>query len=112
MEPEFGFCHLAIEFEFDQYGGYHYSLRMKAINSIFHKGCKFLGERHLPNLQKLMECKNLKQMLFFWQCSKPVIAAIHSACVGGGVDMTSACDIRYCTGDAWFQIKVMTSNLY
>lgn len=65
MEPEFGFCHLAIEFEFDQYGGYHYSLRMKAIHSIFHKGCKFLGERHLPNLQKLMECKNLKQMLFF-----------------------------------------------
>jgi hypothetical protein len=23
-----------------------------------------------------------------------------------GVDMTSACDIRYCTKDAWFQIKV------
>lgn len=25
--------------------------------------------------------------------------------------MTAACDIRYCTGDAWFQIKVMSSLL-
>ena len=35
-----------------------------------------------------------------------MIAAIHGACVGGGVDMISACDIRYCSQDAWFQIKV------
>lgn len=41
------------------------------------------------------------------KCSQPVIAAIHSACVGGGVDMICACDIRWCTTDAWFQIKVL-----
>lgn len=40
------------------------------------------------------------------KCSKPVIAAIHSACVGGGVDMICACDIRLCSADAWFQVKV------
>src|SRR5690606_14602091 len=34
----------------------------------------------------------------------PVIAAIQGGCVGGGVDMTSACDIRHCTEDAFFQI--------
>jgi len=34
----------------------------------------------------------------------PVIAAIQGGCVGAGVDMTSACDIRYCTDDAFFQI--------
>jgi enoyl-CoA hydratase len=34
----------------------------------------------------------------------PVIAAIQGGCIGGGVDMTSACDIRYCTQDAFFQI--------
>ncbi|XP_074654604.1 delta(3,5)-Delta(2,4)-dienoyl-CoA isomerase, mitochondrial-like [Tubulanus polymorphus] len=39
------------------------------------------------------------------RCPKPVIAAVHSACIGGGVDMVSACDIRICTTDAWFQIK-------
>ncbi|XP_061172954.1 delta(3,5)-Delta(2,4)-dienoyl-CoA isomerase, mitochondrial-like [Saccostrea echinata] len=45
------------------------------------------------------------------KCPKPVIAAIHNACVGGGVDMTSACDIRYCTSDAWFQIKEVDVGL-
>lgn len=40
------------------------------------------------------------------KCPKPVIAAIHSACVGGGVDMICACDVRLCSSDAWFQVKV------
>ncbi|XP_011497597.1 PREDICTED: delta(3,5)-Delta(2,4)-dienoyl-CoA isomerase, mitochondrial isoform X2 [Ceratosolen solmsi marchali] len=39
------------------------------------------------------------------QCSKPVITAVHGACVGGGVDMICSADIRYCSSDAWFQIK-------
>jgi enoyl-CoA hydratase len=34
----------------------------------------------------------------------PVVAAVQGGCVGAGVDMTSACDIRYCTADAFFQI--------
>lgn len=38
-------------------------------------------------------------------CSKPVLAAVHSACVGAGVDYITAADIRYCTKDAWFQVK-------
>ncbi|KAJ6663857.1 hypothetical protein lerEdw1_009937 [Lerista edwardsae] len=39
------------------------------------------------------------------KCPKPVIAAVHSACIGGGMNLISACDIRYCTQDAWFQVK-------
>lgn len=39
------------------------------------------------------------------QCSKPVIAAIHGGCIGGGVDIVSACDMRYSTEDAFFTIK-------
>lgn len=38
-------------------------------------------------------------------CKKPILAAIHSACIGGGVDLITAADIRYCTKDAWFQVK-------
>jgi enoyl-CoA hydratase len=34
----------------------------------------------------------------------PVIAAIQGGCIGAGVDMTSACDMRYCTEAAFFQI--------
>ena len=35
----------------------------------------------------------------------PVIAAIQGGCIGGGVDMVSACDLRYCTADAFFCIQ-------
>ncbi|XP_066288317.1 delta(3,5)-Delta(2,4)-dienoyl-CoA isomerase, mitochondrial-like [Branchiostoma lanceolatum] len=45
------------------------------------------------------------------KCPKPVIAAVHSACVGGGVDLITACDIRLCTQDAWFQIKQVDIGL-
>lgn len=39
------------------------------------------------------------------KCRKPVLAAIHNTCIGGGVDMTCCCDIRYATEDAHFSIK-------
>ncbi|PRD30803.1 UNVERIFIED_CONTAM: Ech1 [Trichonephila clavipes] len=38
-------------------------------------------------------------------CQKPVIAAIHGKCSGGGVDLICACDIRYCSEDAFFEIE-------
>ena len=39
------------------------------------------------------------------KCRKPVIAAVHSHCIGGGVDLISACDIRLATTDAVFSIR-------
>lgn len=39
------------------------------------------------------------------ECPAPVIAAIHGWCVGGGVDLISACDIRLCSADAKFSIR-------
>ncbi|KAL6531392.1 delta(3,5)-delta(2,4)-dienoyl-CoA isomerase [Orobanche minor] len=39
------------------------------------------------------------------ECRKPVIAAIHGACVGGGVDIITACDVRYSTENAFFSVK-------
>ena len=35
----------------------------------------------------------------------PVLAAIQGGCIGGAVDMSSACDIRYATKDAFFCIQ-------
>ena len=35
----------------------------------------------------------------------PMIAAVHGACIGAGVDLIAACDMRYCTADAKFSIK-------
>lgn len=37
-------------------------------------------------------------------CRLPVLAAIQGGCVGGGLDMVTACDMRYCTEDAFFTI--------
>lgn len=37
-------------------------------------------------------------------CRMPTIAAIHGACVGGAIDMAAACDMRYCSDDAFFKI--------
>nr|MBL0714287.1 enoyl-CoA hydratase/isomerase family protein [Desulfobacterales bacterium] len=39
------------------------------------------------------------------QCRKPVIAAIHGHCLGAGLDMVTACEIRLCSRDAVFAIK-------
>lgn len=39
------------------------------------------------------------------ECRKPVIAAVHGACVGGGLDMIAACDIRICSTDAFFSLR-------
>lgn len=39
------------------------------------------------------------------QCSKPVLAAIHNGCIGGAVDIITACDMRYSTEQAYFTIK-------
>ncbi len=35
----------------------------------------------------------------------PVIAAIQGGCIGGGVDMVTACCLRYATRDAWFVVQ-------
>ena len=34
----------------------------------------------------------------------PVIAAIHGGCVGAGVDLAAACDLRIVSADAFFQV--------
>ena len=39
------------------------------------------------------------------ECRAPVVAAIHGACLGGGIDLVSACDIRVCTSETWFSIQ-------
>jgi len=39
------------------------------------------------------------------RCRKPVIAAVHGACIGGGVDLVCCADMRYAAADATFQVK-------
>jgi enoyl-CoA hydratase len=45
------------------------------------------------------------------QVRMPVLAAIQGGCIGGGVDLVTACDMRYCTEDAWFCIQEINIGL-
>ena len=46
-----------------------------------------------------------KVMTIFEACRVPVIAGVHGACVGAGVDLITACDVRLCTSSASFCVK-------
>jgi enoyl-CoA hydratase len=39
------------------------------------------------------------------RCRLPVLIAIQGACIGGGIDLMSSADMRYCTEDAFFCIQ-------
>jgi enoyl-CoA hydratase len=39
------------------------------------------------------------------ECPKPVVAAVHGYCLGGGVDVVTACDIRLASADAVFSVR-------
>ncbi|OQW92213.1 MAG: enoyl-CoA hydratase [Beggiatoa sp. IS2] len=68
------------------------------------------GVSHLP---EGLRQERLKQIIQEFQdsfsglerCSKPILAAIHGACLGAGVDLIASCDMRYATEDARFSIK-------
>lgn len=42
----------------------------------------------------------------------PVIASMQGPCVGGGVDMITACDLRYATKDAWLRIEETNIGMF
>jgi enoyl-CoA hydratase len=52
---------------------------------------------HVHHLQDTFTCLDQARM--------PVLVAIQGGCIGGAVDMVSACDIRYASADAWFCIQ-------
>ncbi len=62
------------------------------------------GARSRENLRRLI--LDLQDCLgSIERCRKPVIAAIHGACLGGGLDLAACCDMRYIAPDAAFSIK-------
>jgi delta(3,5)-delta(2,4)-dienoyl-CoA isomerase len=45
------------------------------------------------------------------KCPVPVVAAIHGACIGAGVDLTCCADVRVCSPDAKFSIREVRLGL-
>ena len=52
------------------------------------------------SLRKLIDCFSALDEARF-----PVICAIQGGCVGGGLDLATACDIRLCSVDAFFTVQ-------
>ena len=45
------------------------------------------------------------------QCGRPVIAAVHGGCIGAGIDLITACDVRWCSPDSFFSVKEIDLSL-
>jgi enoyl-CoA hydratase len=52
------------------------------------------------SLRRLMGCFDVLDEVRF-----PVICAVQGGCIGGGLDLASACDIRLCAADAFFTVQ-------
>ncbi|MBU6376295.1 MAG: enoyl-CoA hydratase/isomerase family protein [Bdellovibrionales bacterium] len=56
--------------------------------------------------QNLVETRKLSQMFALMnECPKPLIGFIHGAAIGGGVGLTSVCDLVVATGDTQFSLS-------
>lgn len=65
-----------------------------------------VGISFLPKLRYMQECFTALE-----KCPVPVIAAIHGSCIGAGMDLISAADVRVCTADAQFSLREVVMGL-
>jgi enoyl-CoA hydratase len=59
-----------------------------------------VGEKLRRLVLELQDCFNRLEKLRF-----PVLVAIQGGCIGGALDLCAACDMRFCTADAFFSIR-------
>jgi len=57
------------------------------------------AESRLRHIKWLQDAFNAVE-----EARAPVVAAIHGGCIGAGVDLAAACDLRVAAAEAWFQI--------
>jgi enoyl-CoA hydratase len=58
------------------------------------------------SLKKLIDCFTALDEARF-----PVVCAIHGGCIGGALDLATACDIRVCSADAFFTVQEITVGM-
>jgi len=75
-------------------------------------GMSLGGAIKAPKLDAARKAVSIRRIGKDWQesmtniekCGKPVIACVHGACMGAGVEILSATDMRVCTADSKFSL--------
>jgi enoyl-CoA hydratase len=58
------------------------------------------------SLRKLIDCFSALDEARF-----PIVCAIQGGCIGGALDLATACDIRLCSGDAFFTVQEISIGM-
>ena len=64
---------------------------------------KFLGTERRKFLDLILELQKCFSLIE--ESDKPFIAAVNGWCIGAGLDLISACDIRMCSSEAKFSLR-------
>ena len=87
--------------------GKHFTAGMDL--AVFQRPDGLLGAKTDPHLRAEKFRADLAQLQGSFNCLEqarmPVLVAVQGGCIGAGVDMISACDIRYATKDRFFCIQ-------
>jgi len=67
---------------------------------LLHTGTPRTRLNFQETLRRLMACLDVLDTARF-----PVICAVQGGCIGGGLDLATACDLRYCSADAFFCLQ-------
>lgn len=65
-----------------------------------------VGLKFLPLLRDMQACFTALE-----QCPVPVVAAIHGSCIGAGIDLVTAADVRLATADSTWSVREVALGL-
>lgn len=82
---------------------------LREISTIVLSNALDVGRKSLKLRELIATCQDSFTALE--KCPKPVIAAIHGHCIGAGISLVAAADIRYASNDAVFSIKEVDVGL-
>jgi Delta3,5-Delta2,4-dienoyl-CoA isomerase len=65
------------------------------------------GITFVPQLRQMQDCFSALET----DCPVPIVAAVHGMCIGAGIDLITAADIRWCSPDAVFSVREVAIGL-